>query len=447
MNNDVQPNSYRVVIVGGGFGGLYAAKALGSSAAQVTLIDRRNFHLFQPLLYQVAMAGLSPGNIAAPLRAILRRHENIRVLLGEVADVDAEAKRVQLADGETISYDALIIATGSTDFYFGNDEWQENAPGLKSLENALDIRARVLRAYEEAERELAPDTRQAWMTFVVVGAGPTGVEMAGALSEMAHHTLKGEFRRIDPADARVLLVEGLPRVLPPYPPELSQRARRSLEKLGVIVRTDRMVTDISDTCVTVRKSGEDDGEREEIQCRTVVWAAGVKASPLGQVLHERTGVELDRGGKVMVEPDLSIAGHPDIFVIGDLAHFAHNDADPLPGIAPVAIQQGGHVGKLLKRRARGAAAPEPFSYFDRGKMATIGRAAAVADIGPLHFGGFFAWLAWLFVHLIYLVGFDNRVLVFIQWWWNYLTYKRGVRLITNVDDPDVEEPQAAQHTS
>lgn len=417
------------MIIGGGFGGLYAAKALCNSPIHVTLIDRRNFHLFQPLLYQVAMAGLSPGNIAAPLRSILGRYENIDVLMGEVVDILPSQKQVRLKDGFAIDYDHLIVAAGASHSYFGNDQWADVAPGLKTLEQALDIRRRVLSAYEAAECEFDLEKRRALLTFVVVGAGPTGVELAGALGEMAHYTLQGEFKNIDPADAQVLLVEGSERVLPPYTKDLSQRAQEQLERLGVTVHTNTFVTDIGDEAVTLRE-----GENvRQVASRTVLWAAGVQASPLGKILHEATGAALDKAGRVEVGADLSLATFPEIYVIGDLAYCLDEDGHPLPGVAPVAMQQGRYVANLLQTRyqADGAAlvAETPFVYQDKGSMATIGRASAVAHIGRLRFSGLLAWLAWLFVHLLFLAEFSNRLLVFVQWAWNYITYKRGVRLI------------------
>jgi NADH:ubiquinone reductase (H+-translocating) len=420
-----------VVIVGGGFGGLYAAKSLAKHKPDkpiinVTLIDRRNHHLFQPLLYQVATAGLSPGNIAAPLRGILRDQENVHVLMGEVVDVDAKDNAVILADGSRIDYDYLIIATGASHSYFGNDAWAADAPGLKTLEDALEIRRRVLFAYEQAEHTKDPAEREALLTFVVIGGGPTGLELAGALGEMAHLTLRGNFRSIDPAEAKIILIEGVDRLLPPYPPDLSAKAEEMVTRLGVTVMTKTMVTGVTDRAVTVR-SGE---TTTEIPCRTVLWAAGVQASPLGKVVQSQTGAELDRVGRVIVEPDLSVAGFPNLYVIGDLAHFAHGVERPLPGVAPVAMQQGRYVAEVIRQRLEGTS-PEMFRYHDKGSMATIGRAAAVAQIGRWKLSGYPAWLSWLFIHLLYLADFDNRILVFLQWVWNYFTYRRGVRLIVN----------------
>ena len=415
---------HHVVIIGGGFGGLYATKSLKRAPVQVTLIDRRNFHLFQPLLYQVATGGLSPANIAAPLRAILKRQENVRVLLGEAIDIDVSNRRVVLSDGE-VSYNTLIVAVGVRHHYFGRNDWEELAPGLKTIEDATEIRRRVLLAFEAAEREGDPGELRAWLTFVVVGGGPTGVELAGTLGEIARHTLKHDFRAINPADARIVLVEGMDRVLPPYPPTLSARAEAGLSRLGVTVRTRAMVTDIDADAVTIRC-----GERSErIPTRTVLWAAGVQASALGGILASATGAAVDGVGRVVVEPDLSVAAHPEVFVIGDLAHFSHQTGTPLPGVAPVAMQQGRYVATLIMRRLRGETMP-PFRYRDYGSMATIGRAEAVADLGWVRFSGFLAWLAWLFIHLIHLVQFQNRLLVLIQWAWNYVTWNRYARLIT-----------------
>jgi NADH dehydrogenase len=415
---------HRVVIVGGGFGGLYAAKALGQAPAAVTLIDRRNFHLFQPLLYQVATGGLSPGEIASPLRVVLRRQRNTEVLLGEVVDLDVERRRVILRDGEA-SYDDLIVATGATHHYFGNDQWAPLAPGLKTIEDATEIRSRLLGAFESAEREPDPEKRRAWLTFVIVGGGPTGVELAGALGEIANDTLRHDFRHIDPAQAQILLIEGEDRVLPPFPPGLSAKAEQQLIGLGVRSLTGARVTDIDADGVAVRAGGQE----QRIATRTVLWAAGVRASRLGKVLAERAGAPLDRAGRVVVEPDLSLPAHPEIHVIGDLANFSHQGGRPLPGVAPVAMAQGRYVAHLIRRKLRGQPV-EPFHYLDKGNLATVGRNKAVAQFGKLHMAGFLAWFVWVFVHLMYLVEFDNRLLVFVEWVYNYLTRNRGARLIT-----------------
>jgi NADH dehydrogenase len=419
---------HRVVIIGGGFGGLEAAKALRHAPVDVALVDRRNFHLFQPLLYQVATAALSPGEIASPLRSVLKHQRNITVYLAEVSDVDADARRVCFSDGQALPYDTLVVASGSRDFYFGHDAWQERAPGLKTVEDALEIRRRILLAFETAEREPDPAARRAWLTFVVVGAGPTGVEMAGALGEVALHTLRGDFRRIDPAAATILLIEGADRVLPSYPPALSAQAMASLERLGVAVRTATRVTGITEHGVTVQHAGD----TEHIPARTVLWAAGIQASPLGRVLQARAGASLDRGGRVLVAPDLTVPGHPEILVIGDLASCSDGDGKPLPGVAPVAMQQGRYAAELIRRRLTGETLPA-FRYQDKGRLATIGRAAAVADFGRWRLHGFPAWLIWLFVHLLYIVEFENRLLILIQWAWNYFTRNRGARLITGHD--------------
>jgi NADH dehydrogenase len=416
--------SHHVVIVGGGFGGLYAAKSLKRAPVQVTLLDRRNFHLFQPLLYQVATGGLSPANIAAPLRAVLKRQRNARVLLAEAIDIDLAQRQVRLSDGE-IGYDTLIVATGARHHYFGHPEWESAAPGLKTIEDATEIRRRVLLAYEMAEREADPALRRALLTFVVVGGGPTGVELAGTLAELARHTLRQDFRDIDPATAQIILLEAADRVLPPYPPRLSAKASQALVRLGVTVRTHAVVTDVQAEAVTVRI-----GDATEIvPCRTVLWAAGVQASPLGAILARATGAALDRAGRITVQLDLSLPGHPEIFVIGDLANFPHQGGKPLPGVAPVAMQQGQYVARLIEARLRGQTLP-PFRYRDYGNMATIGRNAAVADFGWLRLSGYLAWLAWLFIHVLKLIEFENRILVLFQWAWNYLTRNRSARLIT-----------------
>jgi len=419
-----EPPRPRVVVVGGGFAGLTLVRALRGAPVEATLVDRRNFHLFQPLLYQVATGGLSPANIATPLRALVKRQQNVRVLLAEATGVDVAGRRLLLADGE-VPYDVLVLATGARHSYFGRPEWAALAPGLKTLEDATGIRARVLSAFEAAEREEDEARRREALTFVVVGAGPTGAELAGALAEIARHTLRDEFRRIDPSAARILLVEGADRVLGAYAPSLSARAASDLARLGVEVRTETMLTDLRDDGVTLRRGGEE----EVVRARTVLWAAGVEGSPLGRALAEASGAETDRAGRVVVGPDLAVPGHPELFVVGDLALFTHQAGKSLPGVAPVAMQQGRHVAKGIRARLGGREA-RPFRYVDRGSMATIGRASAVAEVAGLRFGGYLAWLAWLFVHLLYIVQFGNRVLVLVQWAWSYLTWARSARLIT-----------------
>lgn len=415
---------HHVVIVGGGFAGLYAAQSLRRAPVRVTLIDRRNFHLFQPLLYQVATGGLSPADIASPLRSVLRRQRNARVLQAEVTGFDTAGRRVLLGR-ESIPYDTLIVATGVSHHYFGRPDWEPLAPGLKSIEDATAIRRRVFAAFEQAEREPDPARRQEWLTFVVVGGGPTGVELAGAIGELAHHTLPRDFRLIDTRRTRIHLLEAGERILPAYDERLSRAAADSALRLGVTVRTGAAVTEISPDGVTVG-----DGPRAEtIAARTVVWAAGVQASPLGAALAAATGAELDRQGRVMVGPDLALPGHPEILVLGDLAHARQPDGRPLPGVAPVAMQQGAYAARLIQNRLRGRVI-SPFRYRDRGSMAVIGRSAAVAEIGGLRIRGFAAWLTWLFVHLIHLVEFENRLLVLVQWGWNYVTRNRSARLIT-----------------
>lgn len=413
----------RVVIVGGGFGGLYCAQALGRAPVELTLVDRRNFHLFQPLLYQVATGALSPGDISSPLRRVLRRQHNTTVWLGEVVGFDATQRRVLLSDG-ALEYDVLVVATGATHHYFGHDEWAPFAPGLKDIEDATEIRSRILLAFETAEREPDAKRRHAWLTFVIVGAGPTGVELAGAVGEIANDTLRRDFRAIHPPDAEIILLEAAPRVLPPYPPVLSEKAARSLRRLGVTVRLETAVASVDADGVLVRI-----GDREErIEARTVLWAAGVQASPLAERLAEATGAPRDRAGRICVAADLTLPGHPEIFVIGDMAHL-EQDGAMLPGIAPVAMAEGRYVAQMIADRLVDRATA-PFHYVDKGQMATIGRAAAVADIRGVRFGGFFAWLTWIFVHLLYLVEFENRVLVLVQWAWSYFTHNRGARLIT-----------------
>jgi NADH:ubiquinone reductase (H+-translocating) len=415
---------HKVVIIGGGFGGLTAAQALKNAPVQVTLVDRCNYHLFQPLLYQVATGSLSPANVAGPLRQVLSKQKNTQVLLGEAVHIDAAQRRVILSDG-ALDYDTLIVATGAAHQYFGHDEWEEFAPGLKNLDDATAMRRRILLAFEAAERERDPKKLRAWMTFVIVGAGPTGAELAGALGEIAHDTLRHDFRAIDPSQTHIILVEGADRALPSYPPKLSEAAGKMLVRLGVTIRTGAMVTDIRADGVTIRAGDHD----ETIPTRTVLWAAGVLASPLGVILSEEAGAKLDRARRVIVEPDMSIAAHPEIFVIGDLSNFSHQTGRPLPGVAQPAIQQGGYVAKLIRARLRGEKLP-PFHYFDKGNLATIGRGAAVADLNWLRLSGWPAWLIWVFVHLLYIVQFQNRLLVLLQWAWLYITFDRSARLIT-----------------
>lgn len=414
----------RVVIIGGGFGGLGAARKLKDVPVDVTLIDRYNYHLFQPLLYQVATGALSPANVASPLRNILKNQENTRVLLAEAIGIDAAKRRVVLSDG-ALEYDTLIVAAGSSHQYFGHDEWEEFAPGLKTVDDATDIRRRILLAFETAEREPDPDKVRALLTFVIVGGGPTGAELAGALGEIANDTLRHDFRKIDPAQAQIILVEGADRVLPAYPPRLSAAARKMLENLGVTVRIGGMVTNVCRHAVTIRE-----GDCTlTIATHTIIWAAGVLASPLGRALAEATGAQIDKSCRVIVEPDCTIADHPEIFVIGDLANFSHQTGKPLPGVAQPAIQQGRYVAKVIEKRLRGEKSP-PFHYWDKGNLAVIGRGDAVADLNQLQLAGFPAWLIWIFVHLLYIVEFQNRLLVFIQWGWFYFTYDRSARLIT-----------------
>jgi NADH:ubiquinone reductase (H+-translocating) len=406
----------RVIIVGAGFGGLEAAKKLACEDVSLTVIDRTNYHLFQPLLYQVATAALSPADIAAPVRAILSKCKNVEVILAEVESVDVEAKKVRTQD-QIFEYDYLILATGARHSYFGHDEWEKLAPGLKSLEDAVELRRRILLAFEFAEKTTDEEARKAAMNFVIIGGGPTGVEMAGAIAEISRYTLAKDFRHIDPSQARVILIEGAPRLLAAYPEDLSESARKQLSELGVQVRTNARVTDISEAGVQA------DGEF--IPCRVKIWAAGNNASFVSTTLD----APADRVGRVIVNDDLTIPGHPEVQVIGDLANFSHQTGEPLPGVSPVAMQQGRHAARNILRMIRGDK-PRPFRYFDKGSMATIGRNKAVADLKFFHLSGFPAWLAWLFVHIIFLVGFRNRLLVLIQWAWAYLTFDKGARLIT-----------------
>ncbi len=435
---------HRVVILGGGFGGLNAAQKLKRAPVDVTLIDRRNFHLFQPLLYQVATGSLSPGEIAAPLRGVLSGQKNAQVLLGEAADIDPDAKCVVLRDGARFSYNSLIVATGSETSYYGNDGWREWAPSLKSVEEATAIRHKILYAFECAERATTEEDARTWLTFVIVGAGATGMELSGALAEIANETLKNDFRRINPRDARVILMEGGPRVLPAYPEDLSAKAEKLVSNLGVEVTKNVMVTNIDADGVTY-KSGE---ESKRLAAKTVLWAGGVKTNEFGKKLGERTKAERDRTGRVRVSPDLTVAGYSDIFIVGDLALAQGKNGAPLPGVAQVAIQGGAYAAKVIRARLKGKQDSKPFRYFNKGDMAVIGRAAAVANVFGLHLAGLFAWLAWLFIHLIYIVEFQSRVLVFVQWGFEYLTFSRGARLITGIAATDsLDQPAALSNMS
>ncbi len=427
VGSDVRPH---VVIVGGGFGGLEAAKALRGAKVRVTLVDRRNHHLFQPLLYQVATAVLSPANIASPIRHVLRSQENVEVVLGEVEAVDVPAKALKLADGE-IHYDYLIVAAGATHSYFGHDEWAAEAPGLKSIEDAVAIRRRILLAYEAAERETDPRRRREWTTFVVVGAGPTGVELAGSLAEIARHDMIHDFRHFNPTRSRVILVEAGPRVLSAYPEDLSTKAREQLEHLGVDVRVSTKVIGLDEEGVTT------DGGH--IAARTILWGAGVEGSPLAKTL----GVPLDRAGRVIVGPDLSIPGAPEVFVVGDLAAVSQ-DGKPVPGVAPAAMQEGKAAARAILATIEHLPR-KPFRYLDKGSLATIGRAKAVAEIGKVHLSGFPAWATWCLVHVFFLIGFRNRVLLMLEWGWLYLFHDRGSRLITGPVDDLLEKSPGHHH--
>lgn len=423
------PSPHKVVIVGGGFGGLYATQVLGKTpGVEVTLIDRRNFHLFQPLLYQVATGGLSPGDIASPLRSVLKRQKNTKVLLGDVTSIDATQQAVFLKQGKVIPYDSLILATGGAHHYFGNDHWEPIAPSIKTIEDALEVRRRIFLAFERAERETDPEIKKALLTFVVVGAGPTGVELAGAIADLANATLKRDFRNIDTAQTRIVLIEGMDRVLPPFAPSLSENAAQALQELGVEIRTKALVTNLDGENVTFRS----DNVEETIQSRTVLWAAGVRASSLGKIVADKTGAACDRGGRVIVEPDFSIPGHPNIFVVGDLAHYAHQGERPLPGVAPVAMQGGQYVARVIGNRLKDKTTPA-FQYNDSGSLAIVGRHAAVADLNWTKLTGFPAWFMWAFVHVMFLIEFDNKLLVMTQWLWNYFTRNQGARLITGRD--------------
>ncbi|AVH71517.1 NAD(P)/FAD-dependent oxidoreductase [Nostoc sp. 'Lobaria pulmonaria (5183) cyanobiont'] len=415
---------HRVVVVGGGFGGLYTAKALKKANVNVTLIDKRNFHLFQPLLYQVATGALSPADISAPLRSVFSKSKNTKVLLGEVNDIDPKAQEVILGD-EVIPYDTLIVATGANHSYFGKDNWKEFAPGLKTVEDAIEMRRQIFSAFEAAEKETDPEKRRALLTFVIVGGGPTGVELSGAIAELAYQTLTEDFRSINTSEARILLLQGGDRILPHIAPELSKVGAESLQKLGVAVYTNTRVTNIENSTVTFKQGDE----LTEITAKTILWAAGVQGSPMGKALAKSTGVECDRDGRVIVEPDLSIKDYKNIFVVGDLGNFSHQNGKPLPGVAPVAKQQGEYVAKLIKRRLQGETLPQ-FRYNDVGTLAMIGQNLAVVDLGIIKLKGFIAWLFWLVIHIYFLIEFDTKVVVAIQWGWNYITRNRRSRLIT-----------------
>lgn len=434
MSNQGVP---RVAIVGAGFGGLNAAQALASAPVRITVIDRKNHHTFQPLLYQVATAGLSPGEIAAPIRSILRSHHNVEVLMAEVTGFDLQRGIVRTPEVD-VGYDYLIVAAGAQHSYFGHDEWEALAPGLKTIEDALEIRRRVLLAFELAERQVAAGETETPLNFVVVGGGPTGVELAGTLAEISRHALAHEFRSIDPARTHILLLEGGPRVLPSYSEDLSRSAEEQLKQLGVEVRTSAIVTKVEPGAVCIGTA--------RLPATVVLWAAGVAASPLGKML----GVQVDRAGRVPVAPDLSLHGYPDVFVIGDMAAARDEYGKMLPGVAPVAMQQGRFVAKVIRHEvdSHGKLSARPsFKYWDKGSLATIGRAAAVAQFGRIHISGFLAWLSWLFIHILFLIGFRNRLLVFIQWAWSYFTYERGARLITGRTDLPGWPPGSGQNQS
>ncbi len=426
-----------VVIIGGGFAGLTAARWLRRVPVEITLIDRRNFHLFQPLLYQVATGGLSPANIAAPLRGILGKQTNCQVLMEEVADIDVEQRCIRLADSK-LKYDTLVVAAGARHSYYAHPEWESLAPGLKTIEDATEMRRRILSAFEAAEISRDLTERQRLLNFVIVGAGPTGVELAGALAEIARHSLREDFRSINPSDARIMLIEAGERVLSAYPPDLSEKGRLALEKLGVVVRTNASVERITDSSVLIKTA---DGE-ETIPTKTVLWAAGVQASPLAKILAAATGAEIDRAGRIAVGADLSLPGHPEILVLGDMAKCVDQHGNSLPGVAPVAISQGKYAAKLISNRLRNRSTPD-FHFTHLGSLATIGKSAAVAEIGRFHFSGFIAWLMWLLIHLMKITTFRNRLLVLMQWGWSYFTYDRSARLITGQDSTGIATNETA----
>ncbi|MEA5619354.1 NAD(P)/FAD-dependent oxidoreductase [Cronbergia sp. UHCC 0137] len=435
---------HQVVIVGGGFGGLYTAKTLANANVNVTLIDKRNFHLFQPLLYQVATGTLSPADISAPLRSVFSKSKNTKVLLGEVNAIDPKTQQVIMGD-EIIPYDTLVVATGANHSYFGKDNWKETAPGLKTVEDAIEMRRRIFSAFEAAETETDPEKRRAYLTFVIVGGGPTGVELAGAIAELAYKTLKEDFRNINTSETRILLLQGGDRILPYIAPVLSKAATESLQKLGVIIHTKTRVTNIENDIVTFKQNDE----LTEIASKTILWAAGVQGSALGKVLAERTDVECDFSGRVIVEPDLTIKGYKNIFVIGDLANFSHQNGKPLPGVAPVAKQQGEYVGGLIQLRLHGHTLPQ-FHYTDVGSLAMIGQNLAVVDLGFIKLTGFLAWVFWLIIHIYFLIEFDTKLVVVIQWAWNYITRNRRSRLITGKEAflrPPTVNNSSHSHTS
>jgi NADH:quinone reductase (non-electrogenic) len=438
-SNSAQGQRHRVVVIGGGFGGLQAAKHLATAPVDLTIVDRRNFHLFQPLTYQVATGALSPGEVAYPLRAVFRRHRNVRVVMAEVTGFDLEGRRVQLAEG-SLPYDTLIVAGGSHYSYFGHDGWRIYAPEVKSLESAIATRARLLKAFEDAETEPDRERRRALLSFVVVGAGPTGVEMAGQIAELARGTLRDEFRSIDSRQSRVVLIETFDRVLTTFPPSLSRKAARSLESLGVTLLLERTVVDIDEESVTVAAS---DGATERVPARNAIWAAGVEASSLASQLGELSGADVDRAGRVTIEPDLTLPGHPEVVALGDMVRVRSRDGglQALLGVAPVAMQQGRYAAKLVRARLEGQAIG-PFRYLDKGNLATIGRARAVADLHAIRLSGFPAWATWLVVHLFYLIGFQNRLIVVIRWFISFATRSRGARLITNT--PAAEADRQSQ---